>query len=699
MIKKPPQELIESFLKWYEADPHSKDENAYSEKITKEYLSALDKDQFISFFSDFSLSGGKVQSGGERSYNRFTTTISGNQYKDFREFVLSVFEPSFDVSQWLEEVKSFKYFGQGLATIFLNRVDKEQFVIVNEKSKKGLEKLGIKLPADLQKQYKLTHEAQAQLRSWFPNLDNFYRVDALMHYIIAENEGQKLTQEWIENDEDLGSPNQIKQGNGRMRCLNQILYGPPGTGKTYNTVIEAVKICDRLDDPVSYDEAKKRYKKLKAEGRIEFVTFHQSYGYEEFIEGIKAKTVNNSIVYSVEDGVLKRMAIEALFASGAKENQGKTIEYHELYDQLITLFKDKGPLLLESKDKKTIELRSISDAGNLHCYHKNGEVRYVASRSRLQKLYEQIDSKTKLERLSNLHSTFTEIIGGANQTVYWAVLHKILALKAEMSNLEYNLSAEAHSTYDSRKAWVMSQENPTFSDTSKPYVLIIDEINRGNISKIFGELITLIEDDKRIGADHEMTVRLPVSGEVFGVPRNLYIIGTINTADRSLAMMDTALRRRFTFKEKMPEPNLLQEKNIEGVDVQKILKVMNQRIEVLYDREHTIGHAYFMSLNKQSNMDDLASIFENKIIPLLAEYFFEDWDKIRMVLGDNQKPDQTYAFIIESKAHDFRKLFGDAEAGDFSDEDKMYIRNAEALNKAESYVGIYQVEAEQGVSE
>ena len=169
----------------------------------------------------------------------------------------------------------------------------------------------------------------------------------------------------------------------------------------------------------------------------------------------------------------------------------------------------------------------------------------------------------------------------------------------------------------------------------KPFILIIDEINRGNISRIFGELITLIEDSKRAGAEEALSVTLPYSKKEFSVPNNVYIIGTMNSSDRSLTGLDIALRRRFTFIEMPPKPELLNDVVIEGLNVGKLLEVINQRIEVLLDRDHCIGHANFMSLKKQPTLEHLASIFKQKIIPQLQEYFFDDWSKINMVLNNN----------------------------------------------------------------
>ena len=178
----------------------------------------------------------------------------------------------------------------------------------------------------------------------------------------------------------------------------------------------------------------------------------------------------------------------------------------------------------------------------------------------------------------------------------------------------------------------------TFSKTTetipqpKEHVLIIDEINRGNVSAIFGELITLVEPDKRLGQKEVIQITLPYSKTDFGVPSNLHIIGTMNTADRSVEALDTALRRRFEFKEIMPEPSLLENIDIKNINLKELLETINKRIEILLDRDHTIGHSYFIKL-EENDILGLKNTFKNNIIPLLQEYFYGDYEKIGLVLG------------------------------------------------------------------
>lgn len=295
---------------------------------------------------------------------------------------------------------------------------------------------------------------------------------------------------WAKYAVDPQTSSSIENGNdgvnssiGRSTQLNTILYGPPGTGKTFRTARRCVEICDG-SKKLEETEIADRFRELRDEGRVEFVTFHESYGYEDFVEG----------------------------------------------------------------------LRPDPDAGS------SGTLRLIPIPGILQRIAE--------------------------------------------------------------RAWRC--------ESDLAHVLVIDEINRANISKVLGELVTLLEEDKRNGQPNEVAVTLPYSGKKFTLPANLHVLGTMNTADRSIALLDTALRRRFHFEEIPSEPELLKDKNTDGIDLPNVLRKINERLEWLIDRDHVVGHAWLMGAQTKEQVDQ---IMRGKIIPLIAEYFHEDWSKVSAVLG------------------------------------------------------------------
>jgi len=423
--------------------------------------------------------------------------------------------------------------------------------------------------------------------------------------------------------------------------LNQILFGPPGTGKTFNTINTSLEICGDNIDNLNRKEIKALYQQRVEEGRIFFTTFHQSMTYEDFVEGIKPKMNGDDeteVSYEIEEGIFKSICKKAEKESSISSNSDN---FDEEWEKLIDLVKTK---LLENKLVKI------------------GSWEYgLSSKDSLK--YSSLNTPSKY------NFTITK------QNVYDAYRNK----KARPSGAFQKDMEDVVDFMKSQFNLNNYQENSIINKTTnQAFVLIIDEINRGNVSQIFGELITLIEDDKRLGNPEAIQVQLPYSKDWFGVPPNVHIIGTMNTADRSVEALDTALRRRFSFTEMPPKSELIKTEGktengiVNGIDLSALLETINKRIEKLLDKDHMIGHSYFLSVK---DLKDLKSAFQNKIVPLMQEYFFGDYGKIGLVIGSN------FFDIKENQVdEDFFAPFEDYDSSPLVERKVYHLKNIQDMS-------------------
>jgi 5-methylcytosine-specific restriction protein B len=485
---------------------------------------------------------------------------------------------------------------------------------------------------------------------------------------------------------------------------NIILYGTPGTGKTYSSILYAVSIIEekRIETVKSedYSVVYQRYLKYKDDGLIAFTTFHQSFGYEEFIEGIRPVVSsdneyeeNNKLEYEVRDGIFKDFCDKAGTPIGGGAGVDLGISKAPAVWKVSLEGTGDNPTRKECMKNNHIRIglegygEAITDATDFSKHGGRAILNAFINRMQIGDIVFSCYSSKTIDAIG-------VIIGDAewhNEYEHYKRLRKVKWLVKGISEDIVDLNAGKPMTLStvyklavsvSDVMQILRKTSPKlFGQTVKipNRVFIIDEINRGNISKIFGELITLLEPIKRIGASEELRAILPYSGQNFGVPDNVYVVGTMNTADRSIAMIDTALRRRFRFIEMQPDSSLLRDVLIEGIDIAEMLDTMNRRITVLLDREHTLGHSYLLPLKNNATVEMLAGIFENKIMPLLQEYFYDDYEKIQLVLGDNQKNDDSIRFIV--KMTDAVKLFGNADI----DYPEFYEVNREAFKRIEAY--------------
>ena len=406
---------------------------------------------------------------------------------------------------------------------------------------------------------------------------------------------------------------------------NIILQGAPGTGKTYNTAALALSICDVTDVDLSNHEAvMERYEQMRYDkeknpsGQIGFCTFHQSMDYEDFVEGIKPNTENGQISYDYEDGIFKRMVVSSKYAfvNNQKEAIVAFKNFDERWNCLIDSINESSSYIFETKKKNEMKVLDVTD-NSITLQGKSAKKATTCYKNEMEKLW-TVFGDSNLEEIKNFNTEFRKYVGG-NETAKYAILKDLQNKKIDRNYTQEDNQLD----YDKKKELASKLDDEDFKTIpNKNYVLIIDEINRGNVSKIFGELITLLEADKRIGSDHPINVMLPYSKESFGVPSNLYIIGTMNTTDRSVGNIDYAVRRRFAFVTLKADRQILVSKyGEESKQVQLFDAVFTFLND---DKKHPdmdiddlmVGHSYFMA----DDDNKLKLKLEYEIIPLIREY-------------------------------------------------------------------------------
>lgn len=523
--------------------------------------------------------------------------------------------------------------------------------------------------------------------------------------------------------------------------LNQILFGPPGTGKTYSTVTKALEVLDpvfleEVTNNVSNQEKqrqqiKQRFDELHEQGRVRLVTFHQSFSYEDFVEGIRAvvdeEDASSLPRFVIEKGVFVELCDAARqnpeqdaelgvredaavwkLSIGELKGEIDTREYCFTHNEMRIGWPDAGNLTtldyrshpaLSAKNKSALSAFSTdAEEGDIVlCFAGNSTISAVGVVTGAYRYEPQVPEAVREDfvhvrpvrwLIKNISFSVKELNANkalVQQTMY--PLHRI-----SWPRLRDSLQA---------KGYVLEDSSPAIGE-SVPYVLIIDEINRGNVSRIFGELITLLETSKRAGASEALSVTLPYSKQSFNVPSNLYLIGTMNTADRSLAGLDIALRRRFVFEEIMPNVETLKGVIVQNeeviVDIGQMLEVMNSRIKALIGRDYQLGHAYFLPLTGENQtLERLALIFSQQIIPLLQEYFFDDWQRIGWVLNDHNKR-LDLRFVVQDKDSSVETLFG-KKIDVPVPQSNCWSINEKAFEQLESFASIISTSEFSGVEE
>jgi len=481
---------------------------------------------------------------------------------------------------------------------------------------------------------------------------------------------------------------------------NQILFGPPGTGKTYRTINKSLQIIGGKEvQALNWNDrtaVKKLYDAKVKSGQIVFTTFHQSMGYEDFIEGIKPQepaSEGGPVTYSVEPGIFKAICQKAekpveLQGTGSTDFQtaaffkmslgGKDrpdIHDYCMFHDLIGLGhgSDEDFTALKGiKDWKTFRDAFKENHGGLVEKSKyNIQAVFIFQRMKIGDIVIISKGNHLIDAVGRITG---EYFYREQSPIGYHQFRNVQWLAKNINQTPedfFGKKISQQSIYELEAEDVRPGVQNFFDQEPQEqmnYVIIIDEINRGNVSAIFGELITCIEDSKRLGQTEALKVTLPYSKDEFGVPGNVYLIGTMNTADRSVEALDTALRRRFSFSEMLPIDDHELINSVAGIDLKAMLRRINLRLEKLVSRDHTIGHAFFLNLK---GPEALYATFYDKVIPLLQEYFFGDYGRIGLVLGSD--------FIQEEKASSENAVL--FAAFDYEDKELLMQKKVYRINK------------------
>ncbi|WP_348548547.1 AAA family ATPase [Psychrobacter sp. KFRI-CH2-11] len=587
--------------------------------------------------------------------------------------------------------------------------------------------------------YKNVIQRLLMLTDVYQTIKKEHNLDLTPHQFMSVLYSNKLGIKPKKMTVDAGSNDELNEpliaNISNYSSPNQILYGPPGTGKTYSTTWRAVSLADPewyfdleeqdLDPDDQRNVVKERYDELVSEQRIAFTTFHQSFAYEDFVEGIRPIVVegvdgSSNISYEVVDGIFKQLCTNARTTEQTGSTQTVNIEGKSIWKLSLgnTNISDENEIFNECIDNNYVLLGWGDDIDFSNCNNRREVVLKIEQSHNISladdpnnykatavNTFKNVVSIGDLVIISDGNHKFraiAEITGDyefldTKERYGFQQLRKVKWLRIYSPSLPkerlFDKSLSQMTIYQLRNTTINREKlkqlltpEPTTNSRELPHLIIIDEINRGNISRIFGELITLLEPDKRKGGTDAREVILPYSKLPFSVPSNLYVLGTMNTADKSLAQLDLALRRRFDFIELLPKPELLDSITVHGIAVSEILTVINQRIEVLLDREHVIGHSYFWSLKDLDSDEEreieLGNIFKRRIIPLLQEYFFSDWERIGWVLNDPSKHNSERFIQTGNISPVISELFDSSIKGL---NDRRYHINETAFNNPESY--------------